>query len=99
MHAAFRVKANFLHVSPGLSKQDPALVSEPNGSPVEISVLRVIFHAIINNEVEVILKLREVVVALRIDALPHCGEVHWVLDVVEVVRHLQETENMRNYFK
>lgn len=98
MHAAFPVEADFLHVAPGLSKQGPALISEANGGPVEIGVLRVVLHAVFNDEVEVALKLLEVVVALGVDALSHGGEVHRVLDVVEVIRHLQKTADMMNYF-
>jgi len=93
MHAALRVEADFLHVSPGLPEQGPALVSEADGGPVEVGVLRVVLHAVVNDEVEVVLELLEVVVGLRVDALPHGGEVHWALDVVEVVGHLQETAN------
>lgn len=88
MHAAFCVEADLLDISPGLPEQGPALVSEANGSTVEIGVLWVVRHAVVHNEVEVTLKLLQVVVALRVDALPHGGEVHWVLDVVEVVRDL-----------
>lgn len=94
MRAAFRVEADLLHVAPGLSEQRPALIPEANGRPVEIRVLRVVLHAVFDDEVEVALKLLEVVVGLGIDALAHGGEVHWVLDVVEVVRHLQETANL-----
>lgn len=90
MHAALRVEADLLGVPSGLSEQDSALVPEANGSTVKIGVLRVVFQAVLNNEVEVGLELVKVVVALGVDALPHGGEVHWVFDVVQVVRHLRE---------
>lgn len=89
MHAAFRVEADFLDVSSGLPQQGAALVSETHGGAVEVRVLGVVFHAVVHNEVEVLLKLVQVAVALRVDVLPHGGEVHGVLDVVEVVGDLR----------
>lgn len=96
MHAALRVEADLLHVPSGLSEQDPALISEPDCGSVEIRVLGVVLEAVIDDEVEVGLELLEVVVALGIDALPHGGEIHRVLDVVQVVRHLRTEADFRN---
>lgn len=93
MHAAFCVKADFLHVASGLSKQCPSLVSEADGRPVEVGVLGVVLHAVVDDEVEVVLKLLEAAVRLGIDALSHGGEVHRVFDVVKVVGHLRRTAN------
>lgn len=93
MHAAFGVEADFLNVSPRLPQQGSSLISETHGGAVEVRVLGVVFHAVVDNEVEVLLELVQVVVALCVDALPHGGEVHGVLDVVEVVGHLQENNN------
>lgn len=96
MHAAFRVEADFLDVSPGLPEQGSSLVPETHGSAVEVRVLGVVFHAVVDNEIEVLLELVQVAVALRVDALPHGGEVHGVLDVVQVVGYLQENNNHNN---
>lgn len=96
MHAAFRVEANFLDVSPGLPQQGSPLIAETHGGAVEVRVLGVVFHAVVDNEVEVLLELVQVAVALCVDALTHGGEVHGVLYVVEVVRYLQENNNDNN---
>lgn len=96
MHAAFRVEADFLDVSPGLPQQGSALISETHGGAVEVRVLGVVFHAVVDNEVEVLLELLQVAVALCVNALPHGGEVHGVLDVVGVVGYLQENNNHNN---
>lgn len=90
MHAALGVEAHLLHVPPGLPEQDAALVSEANGGPVEVGVLGVVFHAVVDDEVEVGLELVQVGVGLGVDALPDGGEVHRAFDVVEVVWNLQE---------
>lgn len=96
MHAAVAVKADLLHVSPGLPEQHAALVPQAHGGAVEVRVLGVVLHAVVHDEVEVLLELLQVAVALRVHALPHGGEVHGVLDVVEVVRDLRGKQEVRH---
>lgn len=95
MHATVPVEADLLHVPPGLAEQGPALVPEAHGRPVEVGILGVVGHAVVHDEVEVALELLQVAVLLRVDALPHGGEVHRVLDVVKVVGHLWRQRNRR----
>ena len=57
MHAAIRVKADFLDVSPGLPQQGSSLISETHCGSVEVRVFGVVFHAVVDDEVEVLLKL------------------------------------------
>lgn len=100
MHASFRIKANFLHITLGLPEQGSTLVSQANSSTMKICVLRVVFHAVVNNKIKVLLELVKASVALGTDALPHGGEVHWMFNVVKVVRHLDEnTINMYHEVK
>lgn len=88
MNTTLRVEADFLHIPSRLSEQDPALISESDSGSIEVRVFRVVLQAVIDDEVEVGLELVEVVVALGINALAHGGEIHRVLDVVQVIRHL-----------
>lgn len=89
VHGAVPVEADLLHVPPGPAEQGAALVPEAHGGPVEVGVLGVVGHAVVHDEVEVALELLQVAVVLRVDALPHGGEVHRVLDVVKVVGDLR----------
>lgn len=96
VHAAVFLEADSLHFAPRLPEQDPSLIPQAHGCPVEVGVLGIVLHAVGDDEVEVILKLLQGAVALGVDALPHAGEVHWVLDVVQVVWHLQGERTQHN---
>ena len=89
MHPAVLLEADSFHIPPRLPDQSPTLVSETGGRPVEEGILAVVLHAVEDDEIEVRLKVIQVAVGLVINAFPHSGEIHGVLDVVKVVRHLQ----------
>lgn len=89
VHPAVLLEADSFHIPPRLPDQSPTLVSETGGRPVEEGILTVVLHAVEDDEIEVRLKIIQVAVGLVVNVFPHSGEIHGVLDVVKVVRHLQ----------
>lgn len=61
---------------------------------MEKRLLGVVRHAVGDDEVEVVLEVLQAPVAVKVDSFSHGGKVHGVLDVVQVVRNLQETRDM-----
>ena len=87
------VEADALGVASGLADQHAALVAHAYRGAVEVRVPGVVLQAVGHHEVEVGLKVVQAAVRLRLHAPGHGGEVHGVLDVVQVVRDLEaETE-------
>lgn len=98
MQPTGEVKADPAGLSAGPAEDDPPVVLHPLSRLVEKRVLGVVRHAVGDDEVEVVLELLQAPVIVRVDAFPHGGEVHGVLDVVQVVGNLQETEETHNIF-
>lgn len=92
MQPAGEVEADPLGFSAGPAEDGASLVLHPLRCLVEERVLGVVLHAVGDDEVEVGLELLQAPVVVAVDAFPHGGEVHGVLDVVQVVRYLQGTE-------
>ena len=70
---------------------------DPDGSTVIDGVLVVVDGGIVPNEVEVPFKLIQACVDIPLHLLPHCAEVHWVLDDVMVVWDLQKVSKPSIY--
>ena len=68
------------------------MILHPLSCFVEEGVLRIVGHAVGDEEVEVLLKLLQAPVVMSVDAFPHRGKVHGFFYVVHVVRNLQGTE-------
>lgn len=66
------------------------MVLHPLGSLVEERVFGVVHQAVADDEIEVLLKLIQAPVLVFINASPHGGEVHRVLNVLQIIRNLQE---------
>lgn len=90
MQPAGEVEADPLGLSAGPAEDGSSVVLHPLSCLVEERVLGVVLHAVEDDEVEVGLELLQAPVVVAVDAFPHGGEVHRVLDVVQVVRNLQE---------
>lgn len=82
MHSTGEVKAYPFGVPSGLPEDRSTVISQTHSIAVEKGVLGVVLHAVVDNEVEVILKLIQVLIPMGVDALSHRGEVHRLLDVV-----------------
>ena len=95
MQPAGEVEADPLCFSAGPAEDGPAVVLHPLSCLVEECVLGVVGHAVGDDEVEVRLELLQASVVVGVDAFPHGGEVHGVLDVVQVVGNLQAAEGTR----
>ncbi len=95
MQPAGKVEADSVGLSAGPAEDDASVVLHPLSCLVEKCVLGVVRHAVRDDEIEVSLKLLQTPVFMSVDAFPHGGEVHGVLDVVQVIWNLQETEETR----
>ena len=90
MHARLKVNAHFFCLAPGLAEHRATLLTEPHCCPVEDGILGIILEAVADDEVEVLLKIIKVQVAVSLQVLLHGEKVHRLFDVVEVVRYLGE---------
>ena len=63
---------------------------DPESSPIVDGILLVVDGSIVPDEVEVFLEVVKSVVLICLQFLLHGCEVHWVLDDIKVVRHLEE---------
>lgn len=88
MHSAGEVVADPLHVPTRPPEDHSTVVSRTYSGAVKEGVLGVVFHAVADDEVEVVLKLIQVLVFLGVDAFPHGGEIHWMFDVIQIVGNL-----------
>lgn len=95
MQPAGKVEADSVGLSAGPAEDDSSVVLHTLSYLVEEGVLGVVQHAVVDDEVEVILKVLQAPVLVSIDPFPHGGEVHGVLDVVQVVRNLQDHNETR----
>lgn len=95
MQPAGKVKPDSVRLSAGPAEDDSSVVLHALSCPVEERVLGVVRHAVVDDEVEVILKVLQALVLVSVDPFPHGGEVHGVLDVVQVVRNLQDHDETR----
>lgn len=95
MHPAGEVEADSVGLSACPAEDDASVVLHPLSCLVEKRVLGVVRHAVGDDEVEVGLELLQTPVVVSINAFPHGGEVHGLLDVVQVIRNLQGTEETR----
>lgn len=82
MHARLKVNAHFFCLAPGLAEHSTTLLSEPHCRPVEDGVLGIILEAVADDEVEVLLKIIKVQVAVSLQVLLHGEKVHGLFDVV-----------------
>lgn len=89
MQAGLIVEAYPFSLPPGGSHDGPAHLPEPEGGAVEDRVLGVILEAVVDDEAKVGLKGLEGEVAMGLQQGPHGLEVHWSVDVVQVVWHLE----------
>lgn len=90
MEPTWEVKADPVCLLTSPAKYKPAMVLHPLGSLVEERVFGVVHQAVADDEIEVILKLIQAPVLVLINASPHGGEVHWVLNVLQIIRNLEE---------
>ena len=65
---------------------------DPESSPVVDRVLLVVDGSIVPDEVEIFLEIVKSVVLICLQFLLHGRKIHWVLDDIKVVRHLDEGE-------
>lgn len=93
MHAGLKVNAHLLSLPACLSQHCAPLFPQPNGCPIEDGVFGIVLQAVADYQVEVLLKLIQVQVAIGLQLLLHCVEVHRFLDVVQVVWDLQWTKS------
>lgn len=96
MQAGFVVEADPFCLSPGCSDDRPAHLSEAQGSAVEHGVLGIVFEAVVDNKAKICLKGFESEVAMRFQLVPHGLEVHWSVNVVQVVWHLSQRGDTRS---
>lgn len=89
MQAGLVVEADPLRLSPGCSDDRPAHLSQAQGSAVENGVLGIVFQAVVDNKAKICLKGFEGEVAMRFQLVPHGLEVHWSVNVVQVVWYLR----------
>lgn len=90
MEPTWEIKADPVCLLTSPAKYQPAVVLHPLGSLVEERVFGVVHQAVADDEIEVLLKLIQAPVLVLINASPHGGEVHWVLNVLQIIRNLQE---------
>lgn len=88
MHSTGEVETYPFCVPPCLPEDRSAVISQTHSGAVEKGVLGVVLHAVVDNEVEVILKLIQALISMGVNAFSHCREVHGVLDVVQIIRNL-----------
>lgn len=88
MHARVVVEAYPLSLAPGRSDDGPAHLSETQGSAVKDRVLGVVLEAVVDNEAKICLEGFKCEVAMGLQLVPHGLEVHWSVDVVQIVWNL-----------
>lgn len=90
MEPTWEIKSDPVCLLTSPAKYQPAVVLHPLGSLVEERVFGVVHQAVADEEIEVLLKLIQTPVLVLINAAPHGGEVHRVLNVLQIIRNLQE---------
>lgn len=90
MEPTWEIKADPVCLLTSPAKYQPAMVLHPLGSLVEECVFGIVHQAVADDEIEVLLKLIQAPVLVLINASPHGGEVHWVLNVLQIIWNLQE---------
>lgn len=88
MDAGLVVKAYPFSLAPGSPYDGPAHLSEAQGGTVEDRVLGVVLEAVVDNEAKIRLKGFKREVAMGLQLVPHGLEVHWSVNMVQVVWHL-----------
>lgn len=99
MHPTGEVKPYSLCISSSLPDNSSSMVSQAHSSTVEEGLLGIVRHAVIDDEVEVILELIHALVFMCINAFPHGREVHWMLDVIKIVWNLMDNKVLKIKFK
>lgn len=89
MQSTGKVKANPLGISTGFPQDSPSMVPHSHSSTIEVGFLGIVFHAVSNDEVEVLFKLVKVSVTMSVYPFPHGGKVHWVFDDIQIVWDLK----------
>lgn len=89
MQSTGKVKANPLSISTGFPEDSPSMVPHPHSSTIEVGFLGIVFHAVSNDEVEVLFKLIKVSVTMSVYPFPHSRKVHWVFDDIQIVWDLK----------
>lgn len=92
MHPTGEVKTYSLHISSRLPENSSSIVSQAHGSAVEEGLLGIVCHAVMDDEIEVILKLVQAPVLMRVNAFPHGREVHWMCNVIKIVWNLTDNK-------
>lgn len=90
MEPTWEIKADPVCLLPSPAKYQPTVVLHPLGSLVEERVFGVVHQAVADDEIEVLLKLIQAPVLVLFNASPHGGEVHRVLNVLQIIRNLQQ---------
>lgn len=90
MDTTGEVKPYSLGISSSLPENGSSMVSHAHSSTIEEGLLGIVCHAVIDDEIEVILKLIQAFVFMPINAFPHGREVHWMFDVIEIVWNLMD---------
>lgn len=90
MEPTWEIKADPVCLLTSPAKYQPAMVLHALGSLVEERVFGVVHQAVADDEIEVLLKLIQAPVLVLINAAPHGGEIHRVLNVLQIIRNLQE---------
>lgn len=92
MHPTGEVKPYSLRISSSLPENSSSMVSQAHSSTVKEGLLSIVRHAVIDDEIEVILKLIHALVFMCISAFPHGREVHRMLDVIKIVWNLMDNK-------
>ena len=76
----------------GLTEYKAAGLTESESGTIKDSVFGIVLKTIIDNKQEVSLKGLEVWIVMSLQQNPHGLEIHWTLNVVQVVRHLDKIQ-------
>ena len=95
MQSSHWVNSRSFHLPTCCPNDWPALVSEFESCPIEDGVWGVVGHTVMHNQVKIHLKLVHGVVKVGVDTLPHRGEVHRVLNDIEIISHLRKTDVLK----
>lgn len=64
VHPRGLLEADAVRLAPGLPQNNTALIAQPHGGSIKHRVLGVVLHAVIYNEIKILLKLSEVSIPL-----------------------------------
>jgi hypothetical protein len=66
VHSRGLFQADAVHLTPGLPQNNTSLISQPHCGSIKHGVLGIVLHAVIYNEIKIILKRMEVFIPLSL---------------------------------